>query len=128
MEADLLNVIVAFVKPFQLDAVMTAVRGIPNCPGMSVSEVGGFGSHLGHPRRVGERSEADPFEPAMRVESFCPSEQFVGIVEAIRKAAYTGHEGDGKTFGGQTSMACRIRTGDLGAAALLPSQAEAPRA
>ena len=45
-----------------------------------------------------------------------------------RDLAYTGHEGDGKVFGGQISMACRIRTGELGAAALLPTQAEAPDA
>jgi len=81
-----------------------------------------------HPPGPRERSEVHPFEPAMRVEIFCRSHEFVGIVEAIRKAAYTGHEGDGKIFGGQISMACRIRTGELGAAALLPTQAEAPDA
>ena len=128
MEVDLFNMIVAFVNPLQLDAVVTAVRRLPDCPGMSVCEVGGFGSHMAHPPRAGERSEAHPFEPAMRVEIFCRSEQFVGIVEAIRNAAYTGHEGDGKIFGGQISMACRIQTGELGTVALLPPQAEAPGA
>jgi len=128
MEIDLFNIVVAFVRPFQLDAVVTAVRGLSSCPGMSVCEVAGLGSHMHHPPGPGERSEVHPFEPAMRVEIFCRSHEFVGIVEAIRKAAYTGHEGDGKIFGGQISMACRIRTGELGAAALLPTQAEAPDA
>jgi len=124
MEAQLLNVIVAFIKPFQLDDVVAALRQVPNCPGMSVSEVGGFGSHLAHSPRAGERSEVHPFEPAMRVEIFCRSSEFVAIVEAIRKAAYTGHSGGGKIFGGPLSVACRIRTGEVGEAAILPPKTE----
>lgn len=124
MEGELLNVIVAFIKPFQLDDVVSAVRQIPNFPGMSVSEIGGFGSHLAHPPRAGERSEVHPFEPTMRIEIYCRSAEFVAIVETIRKAAYTGHAGDGKIFGGSLGMACRIRTGELGEAAMLPTKTE----
>lgn len=124
MEAELLNVIVAFIKPFQLDDVVAAVRQIPDFPGMSVLEVGGFGSHMAHPPRAGERSEVHPFEPTMRVEIFCRSSEFVAIVETIRKAAYTGHAGDGKIFGGPLGMACRIRTGELGEAAMLGTKTE----
>ena len=124
MEPELMNVIVAFVQPFQLDSVVAALRRIPNFPGMSVSEIGGFGSHMAHAPRAGERSEVHPFEPMMRVEIFCRAAEFVTIVEAIRKAAYTGHERDGKIFGGPLGMACRIRTGDLGEAALLPPKVE----
>lgn len=122
MSAEFLNVIVAFVKPSQLDEVVEAIRRIPDCPGMSVSEVGGFGSHLAHPPRPGERSEVHPFEPTMRIEIFCRSADFVILVEAIRKAAYTGHAGDGKIFGGPVTMACRIRTGEVGEVALIPGK------
>ena len=124
METELMNVIVAFVQPFQLDSVVAALRRIPDFPGMSVSEVGGFGSHMAHAPRAGERSEVHPFEPMMRIEIFCRAAEFVAIVEAIRKAAYTGHERDGKIFGGALGMACRIRTGELGEGALLPPKAE----
>ncbi len=124
METELMNVIVAFVQPFQLDGVVAVLRRIPNFPGMSVSEIGGFGSHMAHLPRTGERSEVHPFEPMMRIEIFCRAAEFVAIVEAIRKAAYTGHERDGKIFGGPLGMACRIRTGELGQSALLPPKAE----
>ena len=124
MEPELMNVIVAFVQPFQLDSVVAALRRIPNLPGMSVSEIGGFGSHMAHLPRAGERSEVHPFEPMMRIEIFCRAAEFVAIVEAIRKAAYTGHERDGKIFGGPLGMACRIRTGELGESALLPPKVE----
>jgi len=119
MEAELLTVIVAFIRPFQLDDVVDAVRRIPNFPGMSISEIGGFGSHASHPPRAGERTEVHPFEPAIRLEIFCRAAEFVTIVEAVRKAAYTGHAGDGKIFSGPVTMACRIHTGELGQTALL---------
>lgn len=122
MDAELLNVIVAYIKPFKLDAVAAAVRQIPNSPGMSASEVGGFGSHLAHPPRPGERSEVHPFEATTRIEIFCTSAMLVAIIEGIRKAAYTGQPGDGKIFAAQVNAACRIRTGELGQAALLPAK------
>lgn len=128
MDPELLHVIVAFIKPFKLDAVAAAVRRIPNSPGMSASEVGGFGSHLAHPPRPGERSEVHPFEATTRIEIFCTAAMFVAVIEAIRKAADTGQAGDGKIFATQVTTACRIRTGELGSAALLPAPQERPDA
>ena len=126
METELMNTVVAFVKPFQLDDVVAALRQVPNFPGMSVSEVGGFGSRMAHPPRAGDRSEVHPFDPTMRIEVFCRSSEFVAITAAIRKAAYTGHFGDGKIFGAEIVMACRIRTGELGEAVLLPTPPQRP--
>ena len=41
-----LQVVVAFIQPFELGAVVDAVRQIPNFQGMSGSGVRGFGSEL----------------------------------------------------------------------------------
>lgn len=114
-----LNVVVAFIQPFQLDRVVDAVRGIPNFPGMSVSEVRGFGSHAAHPPRDGERAEVHAFEARLRLEVFCRPAELVTIVETIRKAAYTGHAGDGKIFAGPATLAYRIRSGEWGETAIL---------
>jgi nitrogen regulatory protein PII len=115
-----LQVVVAFVQPFRLDAVVDAVRGIPNFPGMSVCEVTGFGAHAAHPPRPGERSEVHAFENRLRIEVFCRLEEATAIVETIRRAAHTGHAGDGKIFAAPVNVAYRVRTGEWGESAVLP--------
>ena len=113
-----LAVVVAFIQPFQLEAVVNALRGVPDFPGMSVCEVRGFGAHAAHPPRSGEASEVDPFKKKMRIEVCCVETQVDSIVEAIRSAAHTGNPGDGKVFSYPLIGACRIRTGEKGEAAL----------
>lgn len=115
-----LNVVVAFIQPFQLDAAVDALRNVPGCPGMSISEVRGVGCTGAHPPREGERTEVDPFERKVRIEVFCRAADVLEIVDAIRIAAHTGHRGDGKIFVGPVAMACRIRTAEWGEAVVLP--------
>lgn len=120
MESVPLSFVVAYIQPFQLDSVVDALRHLPGCPGMSVSEVRGFGCARAHPPREGEKAEVDPFERRLRIEIFCRPGDVVGIVNAIRQAAHTGHPGDGKIFAGPVTLAQRIRTGEWGEAALRP--------
>ena len=114
-----LQVIVAFIQPFQLDAVVDAVRRIPNFPGMSVIEVRGFGAHTAHAPRAGDATEVHPFETHLRLEVFCRLSDASVILETIRIAARTGHPGDGKVFAGAVTAACRIRTTEWGDEALI---------
>lgn len=119
MQPSPLNVVVAFIQPFQLGRVVDAVRAVPNFPGMSVSEVRGFGSHAARPPRAGERAEVHPLDVRLRIEVFCRPADVIAIVETIRKAAYTGHAGDGKIFAGPVTLAQRVRTAEWGEAAVL---------
>ena len=119
--------VVAFIQPFQLDAVVDAVRRIPSFPGMSVSEVRGFGAHAAHPPREGERTEVHPLEARLRLEVFCRPAELVVIIETIRKAAYTGHTGDGKIFAGPVTLAYRVRTGEWGESAVLAGHGASSR-
>ena len=114
-----LNYVVAFIQPFQLDGVVDALRHLPNFPGMSVSNVRGFGAHAAHPPHKGERAEIDPFKPKVRIEVFCRPSELIAIVETIRKAAHTGNAGDGKIFAGPVTLAYRVRSGEWGESALL---------
>lgn len=122
-----LQVVVAFIQPFQLDAVVDAVRRIPNFPGISVSEVRGFGSHGAHPPREGERAEVHAFETSLRLEVFCRLDEATAIVETIWHAARTGHAGDGKIFAGPVTLAYRVRTGEWGESAILAGHVTAPK-
>ena len=120
MEPSPLNCVVAFIQPFQLDAVVDALQHVRGCPGLSVSEVRGVGCSGAHPPRKGEKAEVDPFERKVRIEIFCRPADVIVIVEAIRQAAHTGNPGDGKIFAAPVTLAQRIRTGEWGEAALRP--------
>lgn len=119
MPVNEMQFVVAYIRPLTLGRVVDAVRRLPDFPGLSVTEARGFGSDDAHPPRTGERSEVHPFEPMVRLEVFCRSVDLIAVVEAIRKSAYTGHGGDGKVFAGPLDIACRIRSGETGAAALV---------
>jgi nitrogen regulatory protein PII len=119
MESELLNIVVAYIQPFRLEAVADSLRALPGFPGMSVSEARGFGRHGAHRPRPGERSEVEAFEPAVRIEIACCRSELTSIVETIRVTAHTGHAGDGKIFVGTLAWAIGIRTGEEGPAAIL---------
>ncbi len=118
MNEDSIAVVIAFIQPFQLDPVVDALRGMPWFPGMSVTEVCGFGRHGAHPPHQGETAEVVALEKKIRVEIFCRGSETTSIVETIRQAAHTGHQGDGKVFIVDVARAVRIRTGEAGLAAL----------
>lgn len=122
MQTSALHFVVAFIQPFQLDRVLDAVRSIPNFPGISVSDVRGFGAHGAHSPREGERAEVYPIEDRLRLEVFCRAAELIAIVETIRKAAYTGHVGDGKIFAGPVTLGYRVRTAEWGEASILRSE------
>lgn len=119
MDYDIINTLVAYIRPFQLDAVVDALRKLPNFPGMSVSDVRGFGRHGAHAPQRGEVAEVDPFTHMVRIEITCRGQELSRIVEAIRETARTGHRGDGKIFINTTAWACRIRTDEEGPDAVL---------
>ena len=123
MNVNEIEVVVAFVQPFQLERVVDAVRSLPDSPGLSASEVVGFGSHAAHPPRSGETGEVRPLAKKMRIEVVCRSRDTRAIVDAIRRAAHTGNPGDGKVFVSPVTLACRIRTGEEGEMALLARRA-----
>lgn len=119
MDYDIINTLVAYIRPFQLDAVVDALRKLPNFPGMSASDVRGFGRHGAHPPHRGEAAEVDPFVHMVRIEITCRGQELSRIVETIRETARTGHHGDGKIFISTAAWACRIRTDEEGPDAVL---------
>ncbi len=118
MDGSSLAAVIAFIQPFQLESVVNALRSMPVFPGLSVSEVRGFGRHGAHPPQVGEPAEVVPLEKKIRLEIYCLVTEATSIQQAIRQAAYTGHQGDGKIFVVDIASAMRIRTGEVGPAAL----------
>ena len=96
----------AYIRPHQLDRVVDALEAKPESPGVTVSEVKGFG----HPKGGG------PAELMRRakLEIVVPDTQVESIITLITEHAQTGNFGDGKIFVSDVEGAVRIRTGERG--------------
>jgi nitrogen regulatory protein P-II 1 len=103
----------AFIKPFKLDDVKSALMEI-GVKGITVSEVKGFGRQKGHTELYRGSEYHVDFLPKSKLEIIVTDEQADPAVEVIRKVARTGQVGDGKIFILPVEDAIRIRTGESG--------------
>jgi nitrogen regulatory protein P-II 2 len=112
-----MKIIIAIIKPFKLEDVRNALNAI-GVPGMTVSEVKGYGRQRGHSELYRGAEYAVTFLPKIKIEVAVPSELVDNTIEAITAAAKTGQIGDGKIFVLNIDKAMRIRTGETDVAAL----------
>jgi nitrogen regulatory protein P-II 2 len=112
-----MKIIVAIIKPFKLEDVRNGLNAI-GVQGMTTTEVKGYGRQKGHTELYRGAEYAVTFLPKIKIEVAVPSEEVERTIEAITKAAKTGHIGDGKIFVLSIDNAARIRTGETDAAAL----------
>ncbi|MBX7149563.1 P-II family nitrogen regulator [bacterium] len=111
----------AIIQPFMLAKVIDALKEIPNMPGVTVSEVKGFGR--GRAENVAEGSDSVNewgvmFVLKVKLETVVADEMADQVVETIQKNAYTGNIGDGKIFVYEVQKVVKIRTGDAGKKAI----------
>ena len=109
--------IAAIVKPFKLDEVKGALQRA-GLQGVTETEVKGFGRQMGHTELYKGAMYVIDYIPKVMVEVVLSDGQLDPVIEAIRKAAHTGHIGDGKIFVSNIEEAVRIRTGESGPDAL----------
>lgn len=86
-----MKLIIAIVRPFTIDNLLTAFEEIEGFPGMTVSDSEGFGQRL----LTTSYDALDPFKPNKRIEIGSNDEMVESIVAAIRENAHTGKKGDG---------------------------------
>src|ERR1700738_738654 len=103
--------------PFKLEEVRNALNAI-GVPGMTATEVKGYGRQRGHSELYRGAEFAVTFVPKVKIEVPVPSELVDRTIEAITAAAKTGHIGDGKIFVLDLENAVRIRTGETDVAAI----------
>jgi len=99
------------IKPFKLDDVKAALSDM-GIPGMTVSEVRGFGRQKGHTELYRGAEYQIDFIPKVKIEVVVKEEQVPEVIEAVKKEACTGRIGDGKIFVLPVDKAVRIRTGE----------------
>jgi nitrogen regulatory protein PII len=107
----------AIIKPFKLDDVKEALRGL-GVNGMTVSEVQGFGRQRGHTEVYRGTEYTVDFVPKVRVEVVTDDADVQGVTDAIVNAARTDKIGDGKVWVVPVEAVVRIRTGERGHDAL----------
>jgi nitrogen regulatory protein P-II 1 len=112
-----MKLVTAIVKPFKLDDVKEALRGL-GVQGMTVSEVQGFGRQRGHTEVYRGAEYTVDFVPKVRVEILTDDDEADRVTDAIVDAARTGKIGDGKVWVTDVGSVVRIRTGEMGNDAL----------
>lgn len=103
----------AFIRPQMLDPVVDALESRPGSPGLTVSEVRGWG-HL-------KGEDAPRLTERIKLEIVVPEEEVQEVVSLIVDKARTGHSGDGKIFVSSVEEGIRIRTGERGRSIVSPS-------
>lgn len=89
-----MKLIIAIVRPFTIDKIVIALEDIEKFPGITVTDVEGFGRRL----QTSAYDSLNPFKEKKRIEIACNDEMVEQIVAAIRAQAHTGKKGDGIVF------------------------------
>jgi len=102
----------AIIQPFMADHVIGALREMRELPGVTVSQVMGFGRG----RAVGSGGQAEESgifgEKKVKLEMVIPDELVQEVIEVITRHAHTGNPGDGKIFVSRVDEVVKIRTGE----------------
>jgi nitrogen regulatory protein P-II 1 len=104
----------AIIKPGRLEEVKDALNDIPDFPGMTVTEVKGFGRQKGHMELYRGSEYTVDFLPKIKIECVVTDKMVEEVTTTIIKAAKTGRIGDGKIFVSPVEQAIRIRTEERG--------------
>ena len=104
----------AIIQPGTLDAVIHALKQIPDLPGITVSEVRGFGRNRAVDATPTVMEGANEFGIKVKLEVVVPDEMLELAIQAIQANAHRGKPGDGKIFVYTVNEVINLRTGDRG--------------
>ena len=92
-----MKAIKALIQPFMLEKVCHALEQIAGLPGLTVSEVIGFGKHRAQKAPDTLVEAGRRFARKTKIEPVVTDEMAPPVVEAIAKAAHTGHAEGGRS-------------------------------
>jgi len=115
---DQMKEIKAIIRPSRLLEVTEELHEIEGLPGVTVSEIKGFGK--GRARNAQDKIvyEMVEFMPRIQLEVVVNDEMVDDVVNAIQKHAHTGNTGDGKIFVSTVDDVVKIRTNERGSGAI----------
>ena len=112
-----MKLITAIIKPTTLESVRAALKEL-GVSGLTVAEVRGFGLQQGHVEVYRGAEYAVDFVEKRRLDVVVPDDLAEATLTVIADAARTGSIGDGKAWATEVTDAVRVRTGEMGEAAL----------
>ncbi|CUS78586.1 nitrogen regulatory protein P-II family [Candidatus Kryptonium thompsonii] len=108
----------AIIQPFMLTKVLTALHKIEGLPGVTISEVKGFGKTRRSKEKELSNEGIYEFVPKIKIEIVVRDELAETVVNTIQENAHTGNPGDGKIFVIEVSNVVKIRTNERGEEAI----------
>lgn len=106
----------AMIQPHMLQKVVDALHDLPNLPGLTISDVRGFGRTGGQNGEQGGRDVR--YIRKAKLEIVVDDTDVETVIAKIVEHARTGNVGDGKIFVSAVDDVVRIRTGERGTSAL----------
>lgn len=113
-----MQLVTAIIQPFMLERVCEALREVEGLPGITVSEVMGWGKAKAAHATNRVDKEGCVLAQKTKVEAVVPASLVPVVVDAIAQAARTGNVGDGKIFVHDLRDVMKIRTGERGESAI----------
>ncbi len=108
----------AIIQPFLLSKVVDALKEIEDLPGITVSEVRGFGKGRARSAITKVVEDGIDYAAKMKVEIVIPDRLVEEVLRIVSLHAHTGRPGDGKIFVSSVEDVVNIRTADRGEMAL----------
>ncbi len=106
------------IQPFLVSKVVEALKMIPGLPGVTVSDVRGFGRAQAAGAADTVEEGAVEYVKKSKLEIVVADEMAERVVQTIQRQAHTGNPGDGKIFVYRVDDVVRIRTGEHGESAI----------
>ncbi len=104
----------AVIRPFKLLEVVEELQKIDGLPGVTVSEIKGFGKGRAKNAKDKVIYEMVEFIPRIQLEVVVDDGMADEVVDVIQKCAHTGNTGDGKVFISTVDEVVKIRTNERG--------------
>ena len=105
------------IRPHKLEEVRDALTAV-GVQGVTVTEIKGFGRQRGKTEMYHGKEYSITFNPKIQLEVVIPDTMLEQTMKAASEAARTGRIGDGKIMVTDVLDVVRIRTGEMGHAAL----------
>jgi len=104
----------AVIRPSKLLEVTEELHRIEGLPGVTVSEIKGFGKDRAKNAKDKVVYEMVEFVPLVQLEVVVNDEMVDEVVNVIQKFSHTGNTGDGKIFVVNVEETVKIRTNERG--------------
>lgn len=108
----------AIIRPSMLEDVLHALGAVEELPGVTISQVIGWGKSRGDGAEDTIREAGHAFAKKTKLEIVVWDELAHRVEELLAAAAHTGRPGDGKIFVYDVPRVLKIRTGETGRKAI----------